>query len=265
MESRLTTPIAQGRTAEVYSLDAQHVLKLYREWCPPEWVAYEAETAKTIAAAGIPTPAVADIVDVGNRRGIIYERVTGISMLVDLKTRPWTILHHARELAELQSRFHRLSIAGLGSYSRSLAHAIEGAPHLSEALRARSLELLAALPDGKALCHGDFHPDNIIVTANGPVVIDWMTAKAGNPWADVARTSMILTIGIAAAPIGLLLRTFSRLFHSAYLRRYRALAPEPDDQRERWTPIIAAARLAETIAHEREALLHIVEEAVGGG
>lgn len=265
MESSLNTPIAQGRTAEVYNWGAQHILKLYREWCPPEWVEYEAAIARTIVAAGIPTPAVGEIVEVLNRRGIIYERVKGVSMLADLKARPWTIIRHARGLAELQTKIHRLGITGLGSYRSSLAYAIEKATSLPDALREKTLKLLAALPDGNAVCHGDFHPDNIIVTASGPVVIDWMTAKAGNPWADVARTSMILTIGIAAARVGPILSTLSRLYHSAYLHRYQALAPEVSGRREDWLPVIAAARLNENIVAERETLLQIVEKATERG
>ncbi len=74
MQSSLESPIAQGRTAEVYNWDEQHILKLYREWCPPEWVEYEAAIARTIVAAGIPTPAAGEIIEVLNRRGIIYER-----------------------------------------------------------------------------------------------------------------------------------------------------------------------------------------------
>lgn len=264
MEFSLNNPIAQGRTAEVYTWDAQHILKLYREWCPPDWVEYEAAIARTVVAAGIPTPATGEIVEVRNRRGIIYERVTGISMLADLKARPWTFIRHARGLAELQSRIHQLSITGLGSYRDSLAYAIERAAALPDTLRAETLELLATLPDGNAVCHGDFHPDNIIITESGPVVIDWMTAKTGNPWADVARTSMILTIGIAAAPIGPILSTLSRLYHSVYLRRYRALAPDASSRREDWIPMIAAARLNEHIVREREALLRTVEQATEG-
>jgi hypothetical protein len=41
----LRPPIAEGRTAEIYLWDENHVLKLYRDWCPPDWVEYEARIA----------------------------------------------------------------------------------------------------------------------------------------------------------------------------------------------------------------------------
>ena len=52
------------------------------------------------------------------------------------------------------------------------------------------MERLAGLPDGDQLCHGDFRPDNLVLTASGPVVLDWMTATRGVPVADVVRTLM---------------------------------------------------------------------------
>ncbi|MFC2013409.1 phosphotransferase family protein [Chloroflexota bacterium] len=48
------------------------------------------------------------------------------------------------------------------------------------------LEALEQLPDGSAVCHGDFHPRNIIISSRGPVIIDWANATQGNPLADVA-------------------------------------------------------------------------------
>ncbi len=38
----LGKPIALGRTAEVYAWQDNQVLKLYFDWCPPDWIEYEA-------------------------------------------------------------------------------------------------------------------------------------------------------------------------------------------------------------------------------
>ncbi len=257
----LSAPIAQGRTAEVYDWDDGHILKRYHGWCPPHWIEQEARVARVIAAAGIPTPAAGEIVEVDGRRGIVYERVTGVSMLDDLKRRPWLLLRHALDLAGLQAQFHRLTIPDLHGYRDGLVYSIQHAPHLSEVQRSQALALLETLPGGTALCHGDFHPGNVLISARGPVVIDWMTACLGNPWADVARTSMILTIGVKAAgdQVSPLLRLASGLFHRTYLNRYCSLAPDGQDELPRWQPLIAAARLAEQIEPERAALLQMVD------
>jgi aminoglycoside phosphotransferase (APT) family kinase protein len=39
--------------------------------------------------------------------------------------------------------------------------------------------------------HGDLHPYNVILTADGPVVIDWRNAEEGPPEYDIAMTAII--------------------------------------------------------------------------
>ena len=98
------------------------------------------------------------------------------------------------------------------------------------------------------------------MTNKGAIVIDWMTANSGNPWADVARTSMLLTIGAKSAgkQVSPMIRIFIRLYHQAYLKRYMSLVPDGKDDLVKWTPVIAAARLDERIDGEQEALLGMV-------
>jgi hypothetical protein len=260
MSLPLAPPIAEGRTAEVYAWDAGHVLKLYREWCPPDWVDHEARVAHAVTEAGIPTPAAGEIVAVNGRRGLIYERVSGSSMLDDLNRHPWLLFKHGRALAELHVQINRLSITGLPSYKGGLEHAIRVARSLPDDLRQRGLSALENLPDAQTLCHGDFHPGNVLLTAQGPIVIDWMTAKSGSPWADVARSSLLLTIGPKGAGnmISPALRLAIGLFHRLYLNRYQAIAPDAGGELGRWKAVTAAARLAEQIEPEREALIEIV-------
>ena len=261
--SQLAAPVAQGRTAEIYAWDADHILKLYRDWCPRHWVDYESQVAHAIVAAEIPTPAAGEIVEIEGRRGIIYERVQAYSMLQDIQVHPWRLWLHAHALAELQAQVHRLVVPGLPHYRDGLAHAISRAPALPEPLRQLALERLATLPDGETLCHGDLHPDNVLLTERGSLIIDWMTAASGSPWADVARTSMILSIGVRATDkrqVPFYLRWFASFFHRAYLRHYHALNPDLQGELPRWAPVIAAARLAEEIEPEREALIQMVRE-----
>jgi hypothetical protein len=73
-------------------------------------------------------------------------------------------------------------------------------------------------PAGDRLVHLDLHPMNVMVTAEGPVVIDWSNAKRGAPEMDVANTWALLRCGeiplrgptkwISQLGRGLLLRDF---------------------------------------------------------
>src|SRR5262249_36598442 len=69
---------------------------------------------------------------------------------------------------------------------------------------------LPAIGDGDRLVHLDLHPMNVIVTASGPVVIDWTNAARADALADVAMTIVLLTcprmpgsriVNIAATPM----------------------------------------------------------------
>jgi hypothetical protein len=223
-------------------------------------VEHEAMVAHAITTAGIPSPAAGEIVEVNHRRGLVYERVSGISMLQDMNMHPWTIFKHAHTLAELQVKINQLSISGLQSAKEGLMYTIRRALYLDDELRARVLKYLTALQDGEKVCHGDFHPGNVLLTEKGAVVIDWMTASSGNPWADVARTSMLLTIGAKSAgkQVSPMIRIFIQLYHQAYLKRYVSLIHDTGNELEKWIPVIAAARLDEKIDGEQDALLGMV-------
>ncbi len=92
----LSTPIAQGRTSEIYPWADAQVLKLFRDWCPADWVEYESRIAHAVHDAGIPSPAAGEIVEVNGRRGLVYERLEGISMLQDMNAHPWRLFRYAR-------------------------------------------------------------------------------------------------------------------------------------------------------------------------
>lgn len=46
--------------------------------------------------------------------------------------------------------------------------------------------------EGATLLHRDLHPENVILSPRGPVVVDWTNAAAGEPAFDVALVWVIL-------------------------------------------------------------------------
>jgi Ser/Thr protein kinase RdoA (MazF antagonist) len=106
MTARSGKPIALGRTAEIFAWDNEHILKLYRDWCPRDWVEYELKIGRIVQDAGLPVPRLGDLIEVDGRRGIVYERVDGVSMARMFQAKPWLLLHFARLLAELHAAIH---------------------------------------------------------------------------------------------------------------------------------------------------------------
>ncbi len=255
----LQGPIATGRTAEIYTWDKDHILKLFRAWMPASAAAYEARIARTVYETGSRVPAVGDVVEIAGRTGIVYERVEGVSMMTTLGRQPWRLPHFARCLADLHAEMHTHRAVALPSQKERLIQKIEGADPLPKHLKVKALTTLAVLPTDDKLCHGDFHPDNVLITANGPIIIDWVDATQGHPMADLARTSLLLSAGAVppetSRPIRWLLSTIRRLFHSTYLKRYLQSCPCNHQELETWQPVVAAARLSENIDAEIEQLI----------
>jgi uncharacterized protein (TIGR02172 family) len=256
-------PIAFGRTAEIYAWEDGQVLKLFYDWFELEDIEFEAQMGRAIHASGLPVPAVGALVRVNGRNGLIYQRVEGEPMLRNFSRQPWLVWRYARRCAELHAELHASSVQAEIPFQRDrLGRKIRAAKALPEHLRTKALAALESLPDGDRICHGDFHPGNILTSPKGETVIDWIDAARGNPLADVARTSILL-LGAAACQVrGALPQVFVRLFHAVYLRRYFALRPGGEAQYWRWLPVVAAGRLSEQIP-ELEAWL--VAQAGKGG
>ena len=74
------------------------------------------------------------------------------------------------------------------------------------------------------MCHGDFHPHNILCTAHGPIIIDWQTASRGRPAGDAACTLLLIEHAYLPAwsprYMHALLAVTRSLIHRGYRRGY---------------------------------------------
>ena len=241
--------IAHGRTADVYAWDEGYVLKLFHNWFELKDIEYELKIARAVHANGVKTPAVKELVQVDGRNGLIYERANGESMLTTFQHKPWKVFEYARILAKLHANMHDCVFeADVPPQHAKLKFKINHAQALPGSLTTHLLNALDTLPKGDRVCHGDFHPANVLLSGNEATVIDWIDASRGNPLADVARTS-IITLGAIATPqiSNPMLKIFINIFHSTYLREYFRLRPHDKNEYRRWFPIVAGARLSENI------------------
>lgn len=253
--------LGRGRTAEVYDLNHGTILKLFFEWYEPDAIEEEYRISKEVSSTALSTPMVHGMVQLGCRGGIIYERVEGETMLQVLAAKPWVYLKMARELAKEHAHINACNAAGLPHLTNVLETGIKRAD-LPEPLRQQVLTLLYALPDGyQTLCHGDFHPDNIMVSSHGLVVIDWNNASLGHPLADAARTSIMLGAARISGkgPANWALNMFRRLFHDEYVRHYLSLTGFSRQELNLWKVPVAAARLAENVPGEKTYLTAVIQ------
>jgi len=253
--------IARGRTAEVFAWGDKQVLKLFLEGWPPGYAEREARSTQAVHDAGLPAPAVEGVVEVDGRPGIVFERVEGPSMLKVLTTKPWKVVKLTRLLAELHAAMHSCEVPELPSLRGAVQDLIRDSVLLAEATKEAALKALEQLPDGKAVCHGDFHPDQVIMSPRGPIIIDWSNALRGNPLADVSRTSLILRMGDVPSFVGgrRLINSLRAWFHSFYLKRYLQLRATSREEIAAWELPMLAVRLGDGIPEEKELLLALIE------
>lgn len=253
MDANVGNKIAEGRTAEIFTWGDEWVVKLYREGWNHETAAYEYKQAIASQQTGYRVPQVQQKVEVNGRHGIVYERIEGRTMLEEIMEKPLSFVDYAGLMADLHLDMHKRRAEGMRTSQDILTAKIMHAPGLSPELKEKIIKYLAELPTEHKLLHGDFHPDNIMMTADGPVIIDWIDGNIGHPLADVARTTVLGRIGIP--PSERFARILFRVFLSIYSRRYFKASPYKRSQLKYWLLPVAAGRLSEEIPHEKEALI----------
>ena len=258
--------IGQGEDAEIFALEGRRVLKLFYPH-HAELVDIEADFTRRVQQAGLPAPAVSRVVELDGRRGILFDAFDeGVTLRQHVRRQPWRLPASARLLAKLQAAIHARRVPGLPSQRAELSRQIREAAALPRDLQDAALAALERLPDGDAVCHNDLHLNNVIVTSQGPVVIDWVLAAEGHPLSDVARTCLMLRLGVLPAnPLAsAALQVMRAVFERAYLSRYFQLQPGSIEAVRAWELPVAAALVSRRETVQQEQLLAVVKEHMEG-
>jgi aminoglycoside phosphotransferase (APT) family kinase protein len=184
-DAEIGPQLAVGRDNTIFAVGTDRVLRR-----APDRRSFlaEARAMEQMAAHGYPVPRVHRV----SPGEMVLERVPGPTMLDDLSRRPWRLGAHARLLADLHHRLHRIP-----------------APE----------DLRVAPVPGSVVVHLDLHPQNVILSPSGPVVIDWTNVARGAGPADVAMTWIIIAVSEVDDPglLGPVLTLFRRRFVERFL------------------------------------------------
>jgi len=121
--------------------------------------------------------------------GLVLERIDGPTMAKRLVRRPWQAHVQVAILASLHERLHRVPL------------------------------------DGGSLLHLDLHPENVMLSPAGPVLIDWTNARSGRAEEDVALTWLIMETS-GGLPGRVLARMFAGRAGTETIRRGLGAARE---------------------------------------
>jgi serine/threonine protein kinase len=181
--------LASGRDGDIFEFGPGRVLRRAKSGRVIEG---EARIIAYAREHGYPVPEIYDVLSGGTE--IVMERIEGPMMADEIMHAPWKMARHCRELANLHDRLH-----------------VFPAPDW--------------LPDmgGDRLVHLDLHPLNVMMTASGPVVIDWTNAGRGDPLLDVGFTYILLTCPRVPGSnlLNLALRPVRFAMGRAFTKRYR--------------------------------------------
>lgn len=254
--------IGRGRQCEVLVWDEQRVVKLFFPSTTAEFVRKEYQNTKLAKALGLPVPGAYQIVQLDGRLGIVYDHISGVTMEEGMGKTPYKVLSFAAELAKLHAQIHRHQVSSkLTPLKERLLNRLQSATFLSSAQQDRLFTLLSVLPEGTAVCHGDFHPGNVILMDKGQTVIDWADATVGCASGDVARTILLLNGAVwgnySRSPWE---RRIIRLFSLSYRIAYQRITKMGTPKISKWLPVLAAARLSEGVKEEEDYLESVLKQ-----
>jgi aminoglycoside phosphotransferase (APT) family kinase protein len=195
MRGSLGEKIGEGVAAEVHAWAPGQVVKLFKPGVSRRLNWHEAHMTDAVFAAGAPAPEVFGVVMLEGRFGLVLQRFDGPTLLQLTRSGAVTRGQAGAILANLCLAVRNTppppAVISLRNWVDAWVRSASGT--LPEPIATGVLALAERLQPGDELCHGDLHPGNVIVTAEGPRLVDWsgpVRAPAG--W-DLAVSHIVLT------------------------------------------------------------------------
>ena len=233
------------RADKVVLRDKNSVLKIFGPSYKVSLILNEAMNEARAAETGLPVAKVLEVMKLRDHWCIRREWVEGDTLADVMDKDRKNLQKYLRQFVAIQCEIFKKTSDRMGNLADKLDKQISASP-LPKETRYDLHMKLQSFPRGKALCHGDFNPTNVIITPNGEWrVIDWSHVRLGDPLADVARTYLLFWLS----------------GHVAAAEKYMALACEALKAKvsdvQKWLPVVAAAESSkEQSAKNHELLLH---------
>jgi hypothetical protein len=195
MRGSLGEKIGEGAFADIHAWAPGQVVKLFKAAVPRRVGRHEARMTRAIFAAGGPAPEVLDEVTLEGRFGIVLTRLDGPTLLQAYRSGAMTFEQAGAILASLYLSVHKTPPPPDVLLPRDW---MDGALRVSGGIVPKHiatgiLALIERLRPGDGLCHADLHPDNVIMTADGPRIVDWSGAVRAPAALDLASCHIMLT------------------------------------------------------------------------
>ena len=180
-----------GFYGTVYRLDAENIVKVYKGKDSIPMIENEKKMAKKAFLCGIPTAISYDIVQVGEDYGSVFELLNAKNFndLVVEKEMPFDQI--ITKFTDLLKLMHQTEVepGTFPSYrEKFLEHLNTIRKYLPEETFRKVKKLLADVPEGNTVVHGDVQMRNVMMVGDEAMLIDMDTLGQGDPiyeWAGL--------------------------------------------------------------------------------
>ena len=203
----------------------------------------EALNHARIEETGLPIPRLLGVNVVDGKWAIVMEYIEGRTLAQLMEENPEKKEEYLALLVDIQLSIHAKT-SPLLTKLKDKMHRKVSLSRLDATTRYDLHTRLESTPIHNKVCHGDFNPSNVIITADGtPYILDWSHATQGNASADAARTYLLFCMAGDRAAAETYLDLFCRKSDTA--KQYV----------QKWMPIVAASQLAKSSEQEHDFLL----------
>ena len=195
MQGSLGEKIGEGAFSEAYAWAPGQVLRLFKAGVSHLLGRHEVRMIRAVRAAGVPVPEVFGEVTLDGRFGIVLERLDGPTLWHLSRTGAVTFEQAGAIVAALAMSVHKTppppEVLSMREYMEAQLGHDDG--KLPKHIATEILALIDRLPPGDGLCHTDLSPGNVIMTAEGPKLVDWAGAKRGPAVLELGFLHVVLS------------------------------------------------------------------------
>jgi Ser/Thr protein kinase RdoA (MazF antagonist) len=195
MQGSLGEKIGEGAFSEAYAWAPGQVVKLFKPGVPRRMPWFEVRMIRAVLAAGVPVPEVFGELTLDGRFGIVLQRLDGPTLLQLSRTGAVTFEQAGAIIAALAMSVHKTpappEVISIRDYMENELGADDG--KVPKHIATDVLALIDRLSLGDGLCHCDLSPGNVIMTAEGPKLVDWTFAMRAPAAVDLGFLHVILS------------------------------------------------------------------------